>query len=327
MPFSQILGQVSAVETLTRALDSGKVHHAYRFEGPDGVGKEKAAFALAQCLQCEQPRVHNLACGVCSACRRVVSLSDDVPHVSKHPDVLLVERGLYPPATLGADSAETSTINLPQIRKIVLSRAGYSPHEGRALVIIIRRADELNVNAANALLKTLEEPPDKTHFLLLTSRPHRLLDTIRSRTLAVRFAPLSDAVLEGILKKHGVTKSVIPQAGGSASLALALADEHDLAQKQAFIDTMSNGLAAADLAQALSKVDLKGSDRIELRDQLGWFAQHLAASARESLGSAPDESERNARRYPLVLSTMADLERNANPALAIEALITRLRRI
>ena len=327
MPFSKILGQVTATETLTRALESGKVHHAYRFEGPDGVGKEMAAFALAQCLQCTQPSAKSLACGTCSACRRVITLSEEAPQVPKHPDVLLVERGLYPAAILGADSAETSTINLPQIRKIVLGRVGYRPHEGRALVIIIRRADEMNANAANALLKTLEEPPERTHFLLLTSRPHRLLNTIRSRTLAVRFAPLSDGTLETILERHGVSKSVIALAGGSASLALALADEQGLADKQCFVDAMSNGLNAPDLAQGLSQLDLKGSDRLELREQLGWFAQHLAKIARELLVEAPEESERNARRYPIVLATMAELERNANPALAVEALVTRLRRV
>ncbi len=327
MPFSQILGQVPAVETLTRALASGKVHHAYRFEGPDGVGKEMAAFALAQSLQCTEPKAGNLACGQCSACRRVVTLSEEVPKVPKHPDVLLVERGLYPPATLGADSAETSTINLPQIRKIVLHRVGFPPHEGRALVIIVRRADELNVNAANALLKTLEEPPAKTHFLLLTSRPNRLLDTIRSRTLAVRFAPLSDALLGAILDANGVSKTVIPLAAGSASLALSLADESGLADKQVFIDAMMRGLDAPDLAQALSKLDLKGSDRIELLDQLSFFAQHLATRARQLLADEPQQSDRHARQYPVVLETMSDLERNANPALAVEALVTRLRRV
>jgi len=327
MPFSEILGQVPAVETLTRALASSKVHHAYRFEGPDGVGKEKAAFALAQCLQCTEPKAGNLACGSCSACRRVVTFSEQAPQVPKHPDVLVIERGLYPASTLGADSAETSTINLPQIRKIVLSRAGYAPHEGRALVIIVRRADELNVNAANALLKTLEEPPARTHFVLLTSRPHRLLDTIRSRTLAVRFAPLSDAVVASILDKHGVSQSMIPLAGGSASLALALADEESLADKQAFVSAMTEGLDAPDLAQGLSKLDLKGSDRSELREQLAWFAQHLAMRSRELVADDPEQSERNSRRYPIVLATMEELERNANPALAVEALVTRLRRV
>ena len=326
MPFSEILGQSTAIDTLKRALQLGKVHHAYRFEGPDGVGKEKAAFALAQCLVCTEPR-EMLACGSCSACRRVVTLSEQPPQVPKHPDVVLLERGLYPAAVLGSDSAETNTINLPQIKKLVQSRVGYPPHEGRALVFIIRRADELNVNAANALLKTLEEPPEKTHFILLTHRPHRLLDTIRSRTLAVRFAQLSDENLGIILDRLGANRSVIPLSAGSAAQAIAMSDEQRLAAKQEFVSALSMSLEAPDLASALAHIDVKGNDRLELRDQLGWFALHLADMARDLVVEDPGVAERDARRYSLVLSTMAELERNANPALAMEALVTRLRRV
>jgi DNA polymerase-3 subunit delta' len=326
MPFSDILGQSTAVDTLKRALELGKVHHAYRFEGPDGVGKEKAAFALAQCLVCTEPK-GKLACGACSACRRVVTMSEGPPQVPKHPDVVLLERGLYPAAVLGTESAETNTINLPQVKKLVQSRVGYPPHEGQALVFIIRRADELNVNAANALLKTLEEPPEKTHFILLTHRPHRLLDTIRSRTLAVRFAPLSDENLGIILDRLGADRSVIPLAAGSAAQAMAMSDEQQLSAKQAFVSALSASIEAPDLATALSDIDVKGNDRLELRDQLGWFAQYLANTARDLVAEDPKLAERDARRYSIVLSTMAELERNANPALAMEALVTRLRRI
>ena len=326
MPFSGILGQASAVETLIRALQSGRVHHAYRFEGPEGVGKEKAAFALAQSLECMEPR-NSLACGTCSACKRVITFNEDAPRVPKHPDVVLLERGLYPASSLGADSAETSTINLPQIRKLVQSRVGFPPHEGRALVFIIRRADELNANAANALLKTLEEPPDRTHFILLTSRPHRLLDTIRSRTLAVRFAPLSDQVLGTILDRQGASRAVIPVSGGSASLALALSNDQQLSANEALADALSASLDAPDLASALSRLELKGNDRTVIKEQLGWFAQRLASSAKANLPTDAAAAERDARRYPLVLAAMTDLEHNANPALAVEALVTRLRRI
>src|SRR3954468_1892608 len=102
MGFDAILGQPTAVRTLKTALASERLHHAYRFEGPDGVGKERAAFALAQALVCTVSP--NVGCGECSACRRAVSLSDDAPAVPRHPDVVLVERGLYPPAVLGRSS-------------------------------------------------------------------------------------------------------------------------------------------------------------------------------------------------------------------------------
>src|SRR6187402_2180290 len=185
--FSHILGQDPAVQTLTRALDSGHVHHAYRFEGPAGVGKELAAFALAQALVCEAAGAR--ACEQCSACQRALRISEEEPHVPTHPDVILLQRGLY----RGRLTANEATgISIEQVRRMVLERIGYRPHEGRARVFIVRDADELTVSAANALLKTLEEPGSSTHFVLLTSRPNRLLDTIRSRTLPVRFSALSD---------------------------------------------------------------------------------------------------------------------------------------
>src|SRR6185295_16104565 len=100
--FAEILGQEPALTTLFRALDSGRVHHAYRFEGPAGMGKRMAALALAQTLLCEQGGTR--ACGACSACRRALSCSEEEPRVPLHPDLVLVQRGLYK-KTLGAAEA------------------------------------------------------------------------------------------------------------------------------------------------------------------------------------------------------------------------------
>ena len=227
--FDRIDGQRPAVETLVSALRNGRVHHAYRFEGPDGVGKELAAFALAQSLVCE--RGGKLGCGECSACTRAVRIAEEDPRVPQHPDVVLLGRGLYPASALGTASRETVAIGVEQVRRVVLSRVGFTPHEARSLVFIIRDAHELTPQAANALLKTLEEPASHVHFVLLTSQPNRLLDTIRSRTLAVRFGPLPDAVVEAILERHGKPKELARLAGGSAAAALVLADE-DVARRR-----------------------------------------------------------------------------------------------
>src|SRR6185436_17611719 len=125
----------------------------YRFEGPDGTGKEMVAFALAQALLCTEG--DPLGCGRCDACQRAVSISSDAPHVPKHPDVKLVERGLYAADVIRRDTPEKQDISVNQIRTIVLAHAPHPPHEGRARIFIVRRAEELNPNAANALLKTL----------------------------------------------------------------------------------------------------------------------------------------------------------------------------
>ena len=290
--FEAIEGQQPAVQTLLSALARGRVHHAYRFEGPDGVGKERTAFALAQALLCEKRGP--VACRACSACRRAVTLSDDPPHVPLHPDLVLVGRGLYA-GTLGA--SEATGISVDQIRRVVLGRAGFTPHEGRALVFIVRDAEELTSQAANALLKTLEEPGPSTHFVLLTSRPSRLLDTIRSRTLAVRFGPLPETVVASILERHGKPTAAAALAQGSASLALTLADEASRAERD------------------------------QLRQQLGFLAQYVALEARRSIASEPRAAERAARQHRRVLEALGEVERNGQPQLVLETMIARMRAV
>lgn len=325
MPFSHILAQETAVGTLTRALRSGRVHHAYRFEGPDGVGKELAAFALAQALVCEAN--DPLGCGVCSACKRAVTLSEDDPKVPLHPDVTLIERGLYPPEVIGKKK-EANEVSVDQIRTIVLSRASYPPHEGKARVYIFRRAEELSTSAANALLKILEEPRQGTHFILLTSRGDRLLNTIRSRTLPIRFAPLPDEVVRNILVSRGIKGRLdlaIELAAGSASAAIELADEERSASRDDFVNRALAAADARDLGPAVDLAETAERDKSELHRDLRALAAALARSARSSVNDAPEKAALAARRYEAVARAAARLERNAAPMLALVSLITELR--
>ncbi len=240
MGFERILGQTAATETLERALRTGKVHHAYRFEGPSGVGKEMAAFAFAQALVCATPPPDGYAhraCGKCSACTRAVTFSSEPPLVPLHPDVVLIERGIYSPEALHRSRPELQDISVDQIRRLVLERAGFPPHEGRARVYIVRRADELSLGAANALLKTLEEPGANTYFVLLTARGNELLPTILSRTLVVRFGPLAESVVRAIIESKGTASEAAKMAaelsGGSVEAALALADPEATGERRA----------------------------------------------------------------------------------------------
>src|SRR5262249_29427384 len=156
-----------------------------------------------------------LGCGACDACRRAVTLSAERPEVPQHPDVTLVEKNLYPPETIGRSRPELTEISVDQVRTIVLAHAAYPPHEGRARVFIVRRArlslvaaaEELTQSAANALLTTREDPRQGPHFILLSPRGDRLLNTIRSRTLPVRFGPLPDEVVRGALREHSVPEA------------------------------------------------------------------------------------------------------------------------
>lgn len=325
MPFTHILAQKTAIGTLVRALHNGRVHHAYRFEGPDGVGKELAAFALAQALVCEAR--DPLGCGVCSACKRAVRLADDEPRVPLHPDVSLIERGIYPPEVIGKKSKESSEISVDQIRTIVLSHASYSAHEGRARVYIIRRAEELSTSAANALLKILEEPRSGTHFILLSSRGDRLLNTIRSRTLPVRFAPLPDAVIRGILEARGLggRELAVELAAGSASAALELASDEQNAARDEFVSRMLAAAEARDLGPAVEVAEARDRDKGELQRDLRALQAALARTARGNIEGAPQRAAAAAHRYEAVARAIGRIERNAAPTLALVSLVADLR--
>lgn len=316
--FDEIFGQAPAVETLEHALRAGRLHHAYRFEGPPGVGKERTALALAKHLLCERG-----GCGECPTCRRVVTYATEAPEVPQHPDVVLVGRQLYPKHIVS--KPETTGISVEQIRKVVLARAGYPPHEGRALLFIVRDADELTHSAANALLKTLEEPGAAVHFILLTSRPHRLLDTVRSRTLAVRFRALSDDVVAKILSAHGKDPSLALRAQGSASAALELADADDTDVLSSFAKDVAAALADPGIATALALAGSLPSDKLELRKRLLGYGHHLGLQLRDSVQRRDGEDLRLTRFYSAVNRALSALERNTAGTLAVEAMLVEMR--
>jgi DNA polymerase-3 subunit delta' len=165
MPFRDITGHRRLLDLLARSIERRTLPPSLIFEGPAGAGKRATAVAVAQALNCMQGGPD--ACGECAACRKIVR--------GVHPDVLIVEPG------------DSGSIKIDQVRDIV-DRANYRPFEGRRRVIIIDDADALVAAAQNALLKTLEEPPSTSVFILVTSRPDLLLPTVRSRCIRLRFA-------------------------------------------------------------------------------------------------------------------------------------------
>ncbi len=324
-------GQPTAVETLRRALGRGRVHHAYLFDGPNGVGRERAAFGLAQALVCEA-RAEGAAdaCGRCRACRRAVpAVGEGRP---KHPDVIVIERGLYDPAVIGRRSPETQDISLDQIRSLVLARAAFPPTEGRAKVFVVRRAEELSLPAANALLKTLEEPGARTHFVLLSSVGDSLLPTVRSRVQRVRFGALPESVVAELLITQGVepprAATLARLAGGSMALARELGDPEASALREATSRRAMDALASPDLRTALELAEeAKKVGKESFAAALEVFAGVLAQSAREAAraGASDRIVETTAARYAAALAAVRELEANASVQLATEAMFIKMR--
>jgi DNA polymerase III subunit delta' len=317
---SSLLGQPTARATLERALRTGKAHHAYRFEGPRGVGKETAALLFAQAMLCTASP--GLGCEECSACRRASSLSPTSPHVPRHPDIILIGRGVYPPTLLGGAS-EATGISVEQIRRILLPRLGMPPHESQALVVIIRDAEDLTIAAANALLKTLEEPGRGVHFLLLTSRPAQLLDTVLSRSLAVRFGLLPDDAMKILLERENLPADLISVAQGSLDKARALGEPDAKSARDEFLKALDAALGQADTEAALRFADGRPDARGDLLDLLGHVASTFAARARAS-GAQLAAMESWAERHRVVLRSVRQIEANGSPALVLESMVTAL---
>ena len=221
-----ISGQDRALGVLQHALASGRVAHAYLLAGPAGVGKARAAMAMAQALNCTAA---GGPCGGCGACDRIAR--------DLHPDVLRVE-----------PTGAARQITKEQI-DAVRARLTLPPHEGRARVIVLDDAERMNPTSANQLLKTLEEPPPRTVFLLVTAGPEQLLPTIRSRCQRVRFAPLPASVIAKVLmERHAVpagrAEEAAALAGGSLGRALAGLDEEAMAARRAVARRVREAAAA-----------------------------------------------------------------------------------
>ncbi len=342
-----VLAQDTAVSTLRRALAGGRVHHAYLFDGPAGVGKELAAFGLAQALVCETRRDNgerggsgDRACGTCSSCTRAVPREETTRPV--HPDVVVLERGLYEPGQIGRRTPESQDISIDQVRSLVLARAAYGPHEGRAKVFLVRRAEELSVPAANALLKTLEEPGQRTHFVLLTAQASLLLPTILSRTQRVRFGYLPEATVTAILTGRGVepgrAAEIARLAGGSVETALGLADPEESEHRTAFVAAALRAIDAPDMGPALDLAEdaKKAKDALPLRiaalaSALGARGSAAAAAGQPGAAGARGREAREAvacaARYSLAISALGELDGNASAQLVVEAMLARMRAV
>ena len=170
MRFEDFIGNAKIVTRLRTKLREGRFPHALIFAGPEGVGKRTCALMFAKALNCRESAPDDF-CDACSQCRKI--------DAGVHPDVLVT--GL---------EEEASEIKIVQVRDL-LQTLGMRPLEGIHKVFIIDPADAMNAAAANALLKGLEEPPEDTHFMLLTSNPQSLLLTVRSRCQTYAFARLT----------------------------------------------------------------------------------------------------------------------------------------
>jgi DNA polymerase-3 subunit delta' len=212
MSWSQIRGREHLLDSFRHAVARGRLAHAYLFVGPKGVGKMLFARELARALLCEAPPPGTVltACDQCASCHLV--------NAGTHPDFFTVRR----PEERNELPIE---LMLELCRNFALKTA-----RGHGKVAILEDADDLNAASANCFLKTLEEPPPRSVFILVGTDAELQLQTIRSRCQIVRFAPLPEADVRAVLAAQGVAEAALVDrltrlAAGSPGQALALADE------------------------------------------------------------------------------------------------------
>lgn len=242
MSFANVIGQERAKRIIGRALSRDRLPHALLLYGPEGVGKKALAFEIAKALNCSASSVE--ACDRCHACRRVASMQhpdlsvvfpvspgkredadEDAALEGDDAELLLqIARDPYSPVPLGRNA------NIPVERVRMLRReASYKVSEGKRKVAIILEADRMRPEGANALLKTLEEPPGDLVLILTTARPDGLLPTIRSRCQRLCVGPLGIRdVARELGRRRGVSaeraEALARLAGGSLGRALGLVD-------------------------------------------------------------------------------------------------------
>src|SRR5712691_1016702 len=184
--FSRLIGNDEAKDSLRRMLTAGRVPGALLFTGEEGIGKKLFALELAKALNCRN-RQGVEGCDECSSCKRISgstfppfgNADDDKERMiwSEHADLAMVR-------------PYKQIIRVKPMRELE-REANFRPFEGAARIFIVEDAEYMNDQAANALLKTLEEPPATTHLILTTTNPTALLATIRSRCQVIRFAPVA----------------------------------------------------------------------------------------------------------------------------------------
>ncbi len=320
MTFDQILGHDHQKEILRRALANGKIAHAYLFSGPDGIGKRLMATALARAIVCLEQR----GCGHCRACRKI-------DH-QNHPDLHILE-------------PDGNSIKIEQVRALQRD-LNLKPLEAPRKICMIEQADTMTVGAANALLKTLEEPRGDTLLILLSAQPNRLLETIRSRCQPLPFTRHPNSRIQAELEKQlGIesTESHVLAALSEGSFKKAFGKDRDLylEQRRELLKTLT-GLSAGSILPILDFAEQLAADKTVLPDILEIFQAFYRdvlmtlqgrsdeelvnldlkekihrVSGRENVATILDKLE-------ALVEIRRQLDRNVNRQLAMEVLLLKL---
>ncbi|SFB22572.1 MULTISPECIES: DNA polymerase III subunit delta' [unclassified Bacillus (in: firmicutes)] len=317
--------QPIVMKMLKNSILKNRVAHAYLFEGMRGTGKKETAIILAKVLLCESLLDQYLPCDECSNCKRINS--------GNHPDVHIVE-----PDGLSIKKAQVQALQEEFSKKGV---------ESSRKIYMIVHADKMTVNAANSLLKFLEEPSAQTAAILLTEQTQQILPTILSRCQVLSFKPLSPANMTEILLQNGLSRqnaAVLANLTNNVDEALQLNSDEWFVQAQKIVLKLyevlkKNPLEAMVTLQGDWFLHFKEKDQIDrgldllllifkdlLYIQLGKHEQTVYVSEKERLElyALQTSGRRISEQMAAILDSKRKLQANMNPQLLMEQLVLKL---
>lgn len=266
--FNKVIGHKTIKEYFNRALPMDKVSHSYIFEGPEGVGKKTVAIELAKMLLCEN-KENNTPCNQCKSCHMIDSQT--------HPDVIVVHR-------------DTKVTRIDTIREKVVKEMGIKPYQGNYKIMIIAEADTVTTEGQNAMLKTIEEPPSYGIVILAVQNMSKLLPTIKSRCIHMRFSPLTEAEIGGYLNSRGITglnKDIYAKfSEGSIGIANKLIeDEAFIEQRRMSIEYLKrlNNANMMGLYELVKEICDQKESILQILDF--WLLWHRDIALQKSTGS------------------------------------------
>jgi DNA polymerase-3 subunit delta' len=300
VPWQNVRGHDKVVAELRQCMAQGRFPHALFFAGPQGIGKRSFAVALTQALLCEHPTGPLDACGRCAGCLQV--------EAGTHPDFMQAKR-----------PEDKHELPIAVIRDLCADLS-LKPARGQRKVAIVDDADAMNEEAANAFLKTLEEPPPGSVLILIGSAPETQLETVLSRCRLVRFDPLSETDLTGVLLaleavSDAAEATRLARLGeGSVARALGLANPALAEFRRSMIDQVAEpgGFDAPGLARRIEAFAKEaGKESVDQRARASLLVGELARLFRATMWQTagveppwPDPADRSA---------IAELARGLDP--------------
>ncbi|MDD4879679.1 MAG: DNA polymerase III subunit delta' [Candidatus Omnitrophica bacterium] len=316
MSFNKVIGQELAAGLLKKAIEEKRLAHAYLFIGPEGVGKSLLAKVFAAALNCEKGGAE--PCGECVPCKKI-------------------EAGIHPDVVILSTEGKSSQIGIDAIRRIE-GAMSFKPYEGRTKVFTIDGADKMTEEAANSLLKTLEEPPKDTVLVLLASNMFKLQPTIVSRCQKILFHPLDErSIMKELIERYGLDEKkaacVSRFSEGRLGRAIEVLEGEALAKRNRIVDEFLTPKQFG-----YEDTWLYGEPREKINETLNalavYFRDLLVFSLSKDQGLLVNldraaDIARDAARYPaerleriieIIADTQEQIKRNANIKIALSCM-------